>query len=682
MNNLLPSLGLAIDSVLVVPNAPNYRPPCWPPKSDWPVVIDANGDVISRWGDSIWRLDPWAGVPLTLNFGDGPIKKMAAPIDHHNANLLRVIIGWWLYGPNGARGHRTLKTRFDQMRRLFALCSKEGVLASELSRFPRIADRIPEVLQSSRAREFLMLLHELYERRETLGFTILDRRALARLEASLPSHETRQTPFIPPRIWRYQVTRLHECLDDFLLHQKQIEACFRFCLHAYQHNRLTTQSDHRFSAVAPFQWPADGSNGRYSGRLFYGPFAETATRFGIAELLERWTEPSGATLSIRALSRYLTNVTRAGLAYLLNFSLMRVEECWNLRANCLRIETDPRFGEITLLRGRTTKTASDSDTFWVTSPSAKIAVEAMTAIATLRAEGSAFEPSTTPRPIEPTELYLVSCANEPWIAARKTMSTAIRPSIISYLSAFGNSSTIFDPEQLRITPRDLELARLVNPMLPEEFAVGEIWPLAWHQLRRTGAVNMQASGLVSDASLQFQLKHITRAMSFYYGQNFSRLRLEEKAHTLYVRTMYETLGRELQLLVTDRFISPHGEKRKAEIVRLILPSDMEKMTQLAKKGAAVYRPIILGVCSSREPCPYGGIDSIAHCGGGDIAGEVRPCPDVLYDRDRLGLVHELEQALDNRLSIATAGSPLKASLEAQKRSAENYRHVINQATPI
>ncbi|WP_157284059.1 hypothetical protein [Pseudomonas chlororaphis] len=203
MDNLLPKMGLAIDSELAVPDAPNYRPPCWPPKSDWPVVIDANGNVISRWGDPIWRLDPWAGIPLTLNFGDGPFTKIAAPIDSENANLLRIIIGWWLYGPNGARGHRTVKTRFDQMRRLFALCAQEGILASELSCFPRIADRIPEVLQSSRAREFLMLLHELYERQDTLGFTILDRTALTRLEATLPNHETRQTPFIPPRIWRY-----------------------------------------------------------------------------------------------------------------------------------------------------------------------------------------------------------------------------------------------------------------------------------------------------------------------------------------------------------------------------------------------------------------------------------------------------------------------------------------------
>jgi hypothetical protein len=78
--------------------------------------------------------------------------------------------------------------------------------------------------------------------------------------------------------------------------------------------------------------------------------------------------------------------------------------------------------------------------------------------------------------------------------------------------------------------------------------------------------------------------------------------------------MYETLGRELQQLTSERFVSPHGDKRKAEIVRLISPEDAKKMIGLAKKGAVACRPIILGVCSSREPCPYGGIDNIARCG--------------------------------------------------------------------
>lgn len=41
----------------------------------WPIIVDAAGQVVSRWGDAIWRFDPWAEKPVTLNFGDGPAKK-------------------------------------------------------------------------------------------------------------------------------------------------------------------------------------------------------------------------------------------------------------------------------------------------------------------------------------------------------------------------------------------------------------------------------------------------------------------------------------------------------------------------------------------------------------------------------------------------------------------------------
>jgi hypothetical protein len=653
IKNSLIELGLAMDSPLAVPGATNYRPPCWPPKRDWPVIIDAKGHVVSRWGDPIWRLDPWAGKSITLNFGDGPVKKHAAAISPANADLLRLVTGWWIYGPNGARGYRGLKSRFDQMRRLFVLCTQEGIPASELSHYPRVSDRLVEVLQVSRAGEFLALLHELFERRDALGFTLLNREGLARLAASVPDHHTRQTAYIPPRIWRYQVTRLRECLDDFLAHQFQVEELFRFCVDAYRQNATNSR-----------------------GHRDYGPVIDTAKRLGITSLLERWMGLSQSEISVHALTRYLGIVSRAGLGYLLNFSLMRVEEAWNLRSDCLRVERDPHFGDIYVLRGSTTKTMSDPGALWVTSPSVEVAIQAMRAISKLRAECDLLTGERSN--MTPFEGYLTDYALEPWVTKVAKVNRALRPSIPSYATALQQFGKLFDPEQLRISQEDFALARLVTPTLSEEFAVGKIWPLAWHQLRRTGAVNMQASGLVSDASLQFQLKHVARAMSLYYGQNHSRVRLEENAHTLYVRTMYETLGRQLQQLTSDRFVSPHGEKRKSEIVRLISADEAKKVINLAKKGTVSHRPVLLGVCTSRTPCPYGGIDNIAHCGGGDSSEYPKPCAHVLYDPEQLNEVEALEAVLERRLATAEVDSPLRASLEAQKRSVENYRNVIRQ----
>lgn len=673
--NILSELRLSIESPLAVPDAANYRPPSWPPLPDWPVIIAATGEVVSRWGDAVWRLDPWAGKALTLNFGDGPVKKHVAAIDPGNANLLRTVTGWWLYGPNGSRGHRSLKTRFDQMRRIFVLCTQKGILASDLSKYPNVAELIPNILQASRAKEFVALLHELYERREDLGFTLLDRKGLARLAMCIPDHQKLQTPYIPPRIWNYQITRLRECLDDFMTHRKQVEECFRFCLAAYKHNAINLRGPSRPQSFYPFQSPSEGSKGKLAGNEYYGLFINTAHRFGIVELFNRWLGVNANEIRIQTLSSYLKLVSSAALSYILNFSLMRVEEAWNLQGDCLHIESDPRFGDIYVLRGRTTKTMSDAEALWVTSPSVSVAVEALRGIANLRAECS-FPPGCEYKQIYKPNRYLFDYMFEPWGTQFTKRNPSNRPSIPSYSYILRSFNKLFDPEQLRIKIEDFELARQVTPTLTDEFAVGRIWPLAWHQLRRTGAVNMQASGLVSDASLQFQLKHVAKAMSLYYGQNHSRVRLEEKAHDYYIRTMYETLGRQLQQLTSDRFISPHGERRKSDIVRLMSAEDARKVMDLAKKGIVAHRPILLGICTSRTPCPYGGIDNIARCGGGDSFSEPKPCADVLFDTEQLDEVEMLEAVLDERLAAADAGTPLRASLEAQKRSLENYRRVI------
>ncbi|WP_318351687.1 hypothetical protein [Klebsiella pneumoniae] len=410
--NILSELGLGIDSPLAIPDAPNYRPPCWPPQRDWPVIIDAAGQVVSRWGDAIWRLDPWAGKRLTLNFGDGPAKKYVAAIDPANADLLRTVIGWWLYGPNGARGYRGLKTRFDQMRRLFVLCTQEGILASELSHFPRVADRLPEVLGLPGPVSSWHCCTNCTSGGMRWGSPCWIAQGWHASQRPCPTTRSSRPPISRPA---FGTIKSHACAnaDDFLAHRGQVEECFRFCLAAYRHNSASLQGQRRPQSFYPFQWPSDGSNGKWTGRQYYGPFIDTAHRFGMVELFRRWLGVSDDEIRIQTLSRYLNLVSRSGLCYLLNFSLMRVEEAWNLRADCLHIERDPQFGDIHVLCGRTTKTMSDSEALWVTSPSAQVAVEAMRVVADLRAECDS-PPGEASVPDDPAKRYLLDYCLEPW----------------------------------------------------------------------------------------------------------------------------------------------------------------------------------------------------------------------------------------------------------------------------
>jgi hypothetical protein len=674
----LAHLGLALDLPFISEERSNFRPSSWPPAPDFPVVLDAKGSVISRFGDPVWDLTVWAGTSAILNFGD---KRLC----RKNAELLKLVVAWWLYGPAALRHARTLRSAFYDVRHVFVLCTEHGILASDLWRFPAVAEKLSSVLKGSIAENVLTRLHILHAQKDEIGFQILDREGLARLESSLPEHTDRQTPYIPPRIWMYQVARLKEFLEDFLSNKENIESCFKFCLAAYAANSSGVSEACRVGRkreTGPF-WSQAGYTGAISGLKYCGPFIETASRFGIAQLLHKWCGAASvcgeapAELSIKTLSTYFTLATYVGKALILNFSLMRVEEADKLRSNCLEIENDERFGPIHIIHGATTKTIDDDDARWPTSPHVGPAIEVLSCVSRLRmicGEANPDVPTTVDDVQNPP---IIVRAYEPWAtanAADLTRSLSIRPNLMTYAQVVQQYPRLMDVNELKITEGDFSLALLVNPDLDtEKFAVGKVWTLAWHQLRRTGAVNMQASGLISDASLQYLLKHASRAMSLYYGQGFSRLRPNDRARLDYLRTMYEVLGKEISALFSDRYISPHGEKRKAEILRVVRDSDAKKLATLAKAGTISWRVNLLGGCTKRGPCPYGGVDNLVHCGGGDGS---PPCADVLYDKEKGPKLSQLQKVIEHRFSEAPLNSPDQEALKAQRQAVRNALHAI------
>ena len=669
-------LRLMVDSPLVTPASANFRPPTWPPGDDFPVVIDKHGNVITRYGEPIWNMSPWHGKTLTVSFGDGRQRRGAGVVSQDNARLLRQITAWWMYRSRGIKKARTICDQILDLKPLFVLCSQEGILASKLSQFPAVADKIADLLPASRADGILLLLHNLFEHRDEVGFMLLDREGLRRLAAALPDHENQQTPYIPPRIWTYQLGRLRAFLDDFLAHQEQIERCYHFCLKAYTKNygSLTEAcSKDRDNSRCPFSEKSPSKK----GAKYYGSFSSTAKRFGLDALFERWRVSPGKTLndlSVSALSSYFTDVGRVSLAYILNFSLMRIAEGQSLRVDCLQIEVDKSFGPIYLLRGVTTKSIEDDDARWVASPSVQVAVDAATTAARLRLGAAKGYPGIVDDSNEISNPHLLQRSYEPWGKFSGETPVSIGYRTPTYGATIESCCNLFDDNALRITEEDLQIARLVTPTLDSEtFQVGKVWPLAWHQLRRTGMVNMQASGIVSDASAQYQAKHATRDMSLYYGQGYSQVRLNDSARKEYIRTMYEMMGKEIERLFTDRFVSPYGVGRKAEILRLLDPKDAKKLVAAGKSGQVACRQTLLGICTKRGPCEYGGIDNIIRCGGGDGRGA---CNDALFDREKRSSILELVEILDDRLASTPAGSPLHDSLIAQQRAAENALDVL------
>jgi hypothetical protein len=679
MNVDLREMTIGIESNFVTPTSANYRVPSWPPPRDWPVVIDKHGAVVSRWGDPRWTLTPWTGHTMILNFGDGDARtrKEAYPLDAENANLMRMVATWLIWGPQAARAPRTVYAQFYSLRNVVALCSRNGINAARLMRFPKVFEQVPEIMTSGTYAATITLLHRLYDARDVLGFTIVDSDGLKRLVAAAPYHDRVQTPYIPPRIWLYQVTRLRECLADFLAHQKQAEACFQFCLGAYIDRfgslEAALVSNKKGDKRGPFNPDFSDQNG------YPGTFREVAVRFGIAEMLAKWVAGYQSRPDMSALSAYFSVVTFAGLAYVCNFTLQRREEVSSLRSSCLLWDEDEKLGRVPIICGETTKTAPDSDARWVASPSVEIAIQALSSIARLRMICDRANPIIQPTGADRDNPFLSSTPTEPWgRGLRKARPYNVRKLTRHFNETVsGVCEMLFDPDQLRVTIEDLEVARRLTPNLPQDqFAVGKVWPLAWHQYRRTGAVNMFASGDISDSTMQQQMKHSSRLMPLYYGRNHSRLHFNKEVQAAVVLAMYEAQARIVEVVATgDRFVSPHSPERKEALSMNVLSAkDTTALIAMAKRGTISFRENRLGGCMKAGACEYGGIESVARCAGGD---GLKPCTDVLYDRAKESQVRAELRRVTEEIKLLSPGQPRYNALVEERIAMENYLNAVS-----
>ncbi|PXX46933.1 hypothetical protein [Undibacterium pigrum] len=667
-------LGLAISAPGVTPKSRSFRPPSWPPPKNWVCVEDKDGNPVSRYGDSVIDMTPWVGRTVTFNFGDGPqTQSNGVRIDAANADLLRVLFAWYFWGTRAPRAVATSMNSLKWLRSIIAVCSKEGIKASDLSRFPAVIDKVAASISASAFDVVIGALDRLRDAREVLGFELLDLAGIQRLKTLQPDHEPLQTVYIPPRIWTYIVNRVAECRNDFLSHQKQIEECFAFSVDAYENNgaveyREKTGKSHR----NPFQ--AIPAVNHYADMTYYGSFADTAQRFGIKDVIEKWSGQITSRRGIVKMTNYFQLVQCAALIDVAAFSLMRVEEASNIRWNCLRWEDDPVNGRIPLIESETTKTDADSNAFWITSPSVEPSIVALQSIARMRLTSAGrWQDGGNPK--------LITATLEPWSTGRKTTKRVeTQPTLKSLAEVFQKFSHLFGLQQLTITEDDLKIARAVCPKLDSErYQVGNLWPLAWHQFRRTGAVNMFASGGISDSSIQLQLKHLNRLMSLYYGRGNTALHLNDNARTLLVNAFYENMGRELASMLTNRYVSPYGEEHKAKLfapandgepVNLVNEGDANHLAKIYRLHQIGGRLTALGACMKSGRCDDAdSFSSVASCAGD---GDKKPCAHTLFNIERVPANQKRLDAVNHLLSTTQVDTPQYRYLEQEKRGLENY----------
>jgi len=665
-----------------------YRPKEWPPNPDWVVSLDASGNPLSRWKNSEWDFSPWVGKTYKLDFAGGKSQIDAPALGLQNQNILRLLTTWLLWGLRGPQSWTTLRDSFRKIRRIIAFCESEGIVASELERYPHVFIRIPALFKNAERDSVLLLLDRLQRHRKEISTCLLGEiklKELAKLfKDSGPSAEIEQTAYISPRIWRYQNGRLRECLVDFYENKEKVEQCYHFCVGAYVKNvgsleKALTSTD--FPATyLPFTKQRPSTNGARKGREYHGPFINTAQRFGIDALLQRWiTLKSKDLYDIRHFGAYLNLIQLVAIAYIANFTLQRKEEAGGLRTDCLIWENNVSVGRFAVICGETTKTDKDSDARWPTSPNVEIAVHAASTVAKMRmlytAQVDIFQCSDEDK----KNPYLYHYTYDPWSAVRGGIKPYhIRPDMPSAQNLIKRYPKIFDVGTMKITEDDLNYARKFTPNLDKDgkFQVGKQWPLAFHQLRRTGAINMFASGLLSDSSIQVIMKHTNPFQTQYYGRNYTRMNFNEDVKRIIDEARYEITGKQIGDLVSERYVSPAGNERKNEIlVNMLSSKDFDTLVKAGKKGEVFFRETRLGGCVKRGSCEYGGIESVARCAGGDGN---KPCHDAIFDKTKKKSVQRILEITQERAKLATSNSPRKGALNAEVKGMRNYLNVISK----
>ncbi len=635
----------------------------FPPAEDHPIVQLSDGTVISRYGDREWKFPGKSGGFLKVHFGDDPRKKIR--LMEENGRRLRELM-YFLYalGPRSIRP-ATLRHYFNCLLPIFRFCDAKGISVEKLDRYPQLVDEVSNCCLPSKKLVAKSLLLDIYSLRGDLGFYILSPRKVQRAFAGDAPLCTSQTPYIPARIWKYQISRLHDALSEFIVNKHQVSSVFDQIAELYMS---------AFGAEKAFE--IKRSTDRQTVNKINAAVNKLLSDTGLDEVCSRWV-PTGnigidsSPSNARAFSKYLSTMVFIGNLYIANYSGLRKQELQSLRSSSLRVEEDDRFGKVFIITGRTTKTVSDDKAEWITSSRVQIAFEVLREIARLRISIAQRNPKIKLRSIDVSDPYLSIGSYEPWgRGCRDHISEhAILLLNMDYSRWKERCPKLFCLEEITVTEQDMnEALHATDSLNVDKISIGRPWRFSIHQLRRTLAVNAACSGLVSDLSLQYEMKHLTLQMSLYYGRNSTRFTFDKSMVSEFRGEVFDAIAREALSLKSDRFVSPLGDANKSNLISFVTEADFKKTSSLAQKGKISLRPTMAGLCLSAEFCPSGGVDSIEECAG---------CPKALFDKRKRPILAALLE--DSRLELLRQRfeSPLKSSIERQIECLERILYELH-----
>lgn len=379
----------------------------------------------------------------------------------------------------------------------------KGVLGDK-----KLLDALITSISSYDSLRLCQLLNLLYALDSTtvIEFEVVKPSKLGVLQRRATQHQAnrKQTAPLPTRIYSQFINSLSQELGDIEANADRLEKALKLAITEHE------------------QWKRDGSKLRPS----IG--ADLVPRFGLTDFIAC----RGRTYTLHSLAAVIKDIQTVCALVVHTFTGMRAEEAQHLPFHCLDVEKGRHGQQHYLIIGATTKLVGSRHrrTRWVTNQEGHRAIRLAQRFASIIYRSHGCSPKSSDAAMDDFPLF-ISTNYLPWGKKLKNTPDTFHPS-----SSLGLSSASDYVRQTlcpMITHQDLEELEEIDPYRAwrsePEFQLGQLWPLAPHQLRRTLALYAQRSGLVTLSSLRRQLQHITREMSLYYskGSVFARNFIED-----------------------------------------------------------------------------------------------------------------------------------------------------------
>ncbi|MBK3779822.1 hypothetical protein G3A43_09435 [Paraburkholderia aspalathi] len=607
--------------------------------ADYVITRDPRGNPLSRYPDDAWDFSATSAARETsLSFYEAPTDSDITELDAVLREQGKGLIAQYLAG--GAI--RAFPTVYRVNRVCIKWCGFARACQKEL--FDVLCDTalVREFLRSLSAVDIYLsgsLISALWAGRARFGVTpqLTALRAILReVSESLPDNQ--QTPLIPSRVYSAMLGNLIGQMDVIERNLAIVLAVHSAC------RKLRIQ-------VKDLKGRTERATVR---RAALDKYKEKLTQLG-------YNSVEGG--SIAAFAQGLMSRYQITLMYVVAaFTGMRIGECLKLPVKNVLSSVSHLGAVHWLINGFTHKLhhGIKRETSWVTNEEGRRAIEIALRISDAIHEGSG-------RPVG-ERLLFCSTENSCKLKGAAQVSDAQKW-----------AAPLVCPVISQNDMDELEVVRLDRDWALDGIAVGNPWPLAFHQLRRSLAVYAHRSGMVSLPSLKAQLQHITEEMTLYYSSGF-----QDAANVVFEEEHFSKewgaskaessyFGMALGLLLNDQELLGAGANWLMSTRVKTSPvsaHSREHALELFKKGQLAFKDTALGGCTSTEPCKVSPLEPIQYqCLATD-------CPNLVVYGKRLDLVIRTQESV-----VATLVSCSPGSVE-HRLEADNLETLLSARTRL